>query len=99
MNLRALKLAVVVMSVMLVGGVIALVAAIATRLAHRAPTPGVAFTAPPIMLPHGSVIETMTVGADRIVLQVDLADGTVQLIVIDLASGKQLGTIPLQEQP
>jgi hypothetical protein len=40
----------------------------------------------------------MSIGSDRIVLQVDLVDGSVQLIVIDLASGRQLGTIPLQEQ-
>jgi hypothetical protein len=51
------------------------------------------------MLPHGSKIETMSIGSDRIVLQVDLVDGTVQLIVIDLATGRQLGTIPLREQP
>jgi hypothetical protein len=96
--MRGLKILVIVMGAILVVGFAGLVVAIATRLAHRAPTP-VAFSAPPIMLPHGSKIETMTVGSDRIVLQVDLVDGSVQLIVIDLATGKALGTIPLQEQP
>jgi len=95
---RGLKILVVVMGVMLVVGVAGLVVAIATRLAHRAPPPATAFASPPIMLPHGSKIETMSIGSDRIVLQVDLVDGSVQLIVIDLATGKQLGTIPLQEQ-
>jgi len=97
--MRGLKTLVIVMGVMLVAGVAGLVVAITTRLAHRAPAPAAAFSAPPIMLPHGSKIETMSIGSDRIVLQVDLVDGTVQLIVIDLASGRQLGTIPLQEQP
>jgi len=96
--MRSLKALVIVMGVMLVVGVAGLVVAIALRLAHRAPPPPAAFSAPPLMLPHGSTIETMTVGADRIVLQVDLVDGSVQLIVIDLATGRQLGMIPLQEQ-
>jgi hypothetical protein len=94
--MRGLKTLVIVMGVMLIVGVVGLVVAIATRLAHRAPAP--AFSAPPITLPHGSTIETMSIGSDRIVLQVDLVDGSVQLIVIDLATGRQLGTIPLQEQ-
>jgi hypothetical protein len=97
--MRGLKTLVIVMGVMLVVGVAGLVVAVATRLAHRAPAPGAAFSAPPVMLPHGSKIETMSIGSDRIVLQVDLVDGTVQLIVIDLATGRQLGTIPLREQP
>jgi hypothetical protein len=96
--MRGLKALVIVMGVILVVGVAGLVVAIATRLAHRGQPPGAAFSAPPVLLPHGSKIETMSIGSDRIVLQVDLVDGSVQLIVIDLASGRQLGTIPLQEQ-
>jgi hypothetical protein len=97
--MRGLKALVVVMGVMLVVGVAGIIVAIAMRLSHRAPTSDKAFSAAPIMLPHGSTIESMRVGADRIVLQIDLADGTVQLLIIDLATGRQLGTIPLQEQP
>jgi hypothetical protein len=96
--MRGLKTLVIVMGVMLVIGVAVLVVAIATRLAHRAPAAAAAFSAPPIMLPHGSKIETMSIGSDRIVLQVDLVDGSMQLVVIDLATGTKLGTIPLQEQ-
>lgn len=97
--MRSLKILVVVMGVMLAGGLVALVAAVAMRLAHRAPPPPVAFTAAPITLPHGATIETMSTGLDRIVLQVSLADGTVELVVIDLATGRLVGTIPLQEAP
>jgi hypothetical protein len=96
--MRGLKILVVAMGVTLVAGVGGLVVAIAMRLSHRAPAPQTAFSAQPITLPHGSTIETMSVGSDRIVLQIDLADGSVQLLVIDLATGRQLGTIPLQEQ-
>jgi hypothetical protein len=96
--MRGLKILVIVMGVLLVAGVAGLVVAIAVRMSHRAPAPAAAFSAPPIMLPHGSTIESMRVGADRIVLQIDLADGSVQLLVIDLATGRQLGAIPLREQ-
>jgi Family of unknown function (DUF6476) len=100
MNIRLLKTLVAVMGVMLVVGVVFLVVAIASRLAHRAPTASaVAFTAPPITLPHGATIERMSSGADRIVLDVALADGSVELVVIDLATGRLLGIIPLKEAP
>ncbi len=97
--MRGLKILVIVMGALLVAGIAGLVVALATRMSHRAPPPVAAFSAPPIMLPHGSTIESMRVGADRIILQIDLADGSVQLFVIDLATGRQLGTIPLLEQP
>ena len=98
MNLRFLKILVAVMGAMLVVGVVVLVATITARMSHRASAlPPTAFTAPPITLPHGAKIETMSTGADRIVLRVDLADGSVELVVIDLAAGHLLGTIPLRE--
>jgi hypothetical protein len=99
MNIRTLKILVIAMGVILVAGVLALVVAIAARLSHRAPPAVAAFTAPPLFLPHGSKIETIVTGADRIVLQVDLVDGSVELVVIDLATGRETGTIPLREAP
>ena len=96
--MRGLKMLVTVMGVLLVGGVVALVVAIAGRMSHRPPpSPGAAFTAPPITLPHGAKIEMMSTGPDRIVLEIALADGSAELVVIDLASGRQLGLIPLHE--
>jgi Family of unknown function (DUF6476) len=99
MNVRGLKLLVAVMGVMLVGGVAALVAIIAVRLSHRAPPPVAAFTAPAIALPHGATIEWMSTGPDRIVLDVTLLDGSAELVIIDLATGRLVGTIPLAEAP
>jgi hypothetical protein len=98
-NLRFLKILVVVMGVLLVGGIAALVGTIAARLSHRAAPPAASFTAPAITLPHGSKIDTMSVGTDRIVLQVDLVDGSVELVVIDIATGRVIETIPLKEAP
>jgi hypothetical protein len=99
MNLRFLKILVAVMGAMLVAGVVVLAVAISGRLSHRAAPPGAAVTAPPITLPRGSTIERMSAGPDRIVLQVDLADGSVELVVIDLASGRVTGIFPLREEP
>jgi len=99
MNLRALKILVAAMGAMLVIGFAVLLVTIAWRLSHRPAAPPSAFTAPPVTLPHGSVIERMSTAADRIILQVDLADGNVELVVIDLSTGRQLGIVPLREAP
>ncbi|HML11523.1 MAG TPA: DUF6476 family protein [Stellaceae bacterium] len=101
MNLRFLKVLVAAMGMMLVAGVLALAIAIAGRLSHRTPAalPVEAVTAPPITLPHGSSIEKMGTSPDRIVLEVLLADGSVELVVIDLATGRLVGTFPLREAP
>lgn len=95
MSLRFLKILVAVMGVMLVVGVVALAATVAARLSHRAPPPGTAFVALPIVLPAGAKIEAMSTGPDRIVLSLALADNTRRLLVIDLQTGRLLGTIPL----
>ena len=101
MPVRGLKIAVVVMGVMLVVGVVVLIGAIAARVSHKTaePAPRPVFTAEPIELPAGARIESMTAGTDRLVLDVLLADGTRQLLILDLASGRRIGTIPLRTAP
>jgi hypothetical protein len=96
--MRALKIAVIVMGVILVVGTVALIAAIATRAPHKPSEPAsrAEYTAPPIDLPVGSRIEAMTAGPDRLVIDLLLADGTRQLLIIDLATGRRLGAIPLR---
>ena len=96
--MRGLKTAVVVMGIMLVVGFFALVAVIAGRVANKqkgAESVAAPFAAPPIELPAGAHIETMAVGPDRVVLDVLLAGGERQLVIIDLASGRKLGAVPL----
>jgi hypothetical protein len=99
MNIRALKILVAVMGVMLVAGVVVLVVTLAARFAHRTSPPPAAFTASPITLPQGAKIERMSTGPDRIVLAVGLADGGTELVVIDLATGRLMGIVPLRETP
>ncbi|MBV9015251.1 MAG: hypothetical protein JO213_01920 [Alphaproteobacteria bacterium] len=101
MPVRGLKIAVIVMGVMLIVGVVVLIGAIGARVSHKSAEPPSrpAFAADPIELPAGARIESMTAGSDRLVLDVLLADGTRQLLILDLASGRRLGTIPLRTAP
>jgi len=97
---RALKILVVVMGVMILAGVAALVVVIAGRLSRGgAGTSSPPFAASPIELPAGARIETMSTSADRLVIDLVLPDGNRRLVIIDLATGRSLGTIPLRTAP
>jgi len=94
--MRALKTLVVVMGIMLIGGFAGLVAVIAGRLSHsNAPRS----FATAIDIPRGARIEGMAAGADRLVLDVGLPEGSRQLLVIDLTTGARLGKIELRTAP
>ena len=97
MPLRALKILVVVMGIMLVVGFAALVAVIAGRLSRglRRPPFGSGCRRS-LELPAGARIETIGVGAERLVIAIVLPDGRRELIIVDIASGRRLGNIPLR---
>jgi len=97
---RALKALTVVMGVMILVGVAVLIAVIAGRLT-RAGRPGEAapYMAAPIDLPRGARIEMMAAGADRLVLDLILPEGGRQLLILDLATGRRIGTIDLRNGP
>jgi hypothetical protein len=99
--MRALKILVVVMGVMLVVGFAALVVVIAGRVPRggHALTATRAFGSPSIDIPRDARIEAMTVGPDRLVIALALPEGSRQLLVIDLATGVRLGTIQLHPGP
>ena len=96
--MRALKILVVVMGVMLIGGFALLVAVIAGRLSRGGSVPR-SFVATSIDIPRDARIGAMTTGADRLVLELVLPQGSRQLVVIDLATGVRLGTIELRTPP
>lgn len=99
--MQALKVLVVIMGLMILAGLTLLGAVIASRMAHRppaAPPSTAAFSAAPIDLPAGARIAAIKVGTDRLVLDIVLADGNHQLLVIDLSTGRRLGAIPLNLQ-
>ena len=98
--MRALKILVVVMGVMILAGVATLIVVISGRLPRGgAGTSSPPFAASPIELPAGARIETMTTSADRLVIDLVLPDGNRRLVIIDLATGRFLGAIPLRTAP
>jgi hypothetical protein len=99
--MRALKILVIVMGVMLVVGFAALVAVIAGRVSRGGPAATAAhgFAAPPIDIPRGARIESMTAGPDRLILALALPEGGRQLVIIDLTNGVRLATIELHPVP
>jgi hypothetical protein len=96
--MRALKILVGVMGAMILAGVAVLGATVAGRLGKSTP-PAEAFTAPAIDIPAGARVESMSTGADRVVLDLVLSDGSRRLLIVDLASGRKLGAVPLRPSP
>ena len=95
--MRALKILVVIMGIMLVGGFAALVAVIAGRLSYKG---GAARSfAATIEIPRGARIEAMATGSDRLVLDIVLPEGGRQLLVVDLTTGARLGIVELRTTP
>ena len=99
MPVRALKVLVVVMGLMIIVGFAALVTIIAGRVSRGGSAATQVFTAPPIDLPAGARIETLSVGSDRLVVDVALPGGNRDLVIIDLATGRRLGVVPLRTAP
>ena len=96
--MAALKALVVVMGIMLVVGFVALIVVIAGRVSQKTAGLGAAqpYTAAPVEIPAGARVEAMSAGPDRLVLDLLLPDGNRELAVIDLGTGRRLGTIPLR---
>jgi hypothetical protein len=95
--MRALKILVTVMGIVIVVGFGVVVAVIAGRIARReAAGAAHAFAASPIDIPAGARIEAMTASSDRLILGLALPDGGHWIIVVDPATGARLGTIALR---
>jgi hypothetical protein len=98
--MRALKILVVVMGVLLAGGTAALIAAIIDRASRHTPTA----SAPPaprgfahaaVPLPPGARVVSADLAGERILVRLARAEGGEALIIIDAKSGAALGTIDL----
>jgi hypothetical protein len=101
-NMRALKLLVIVMGVLLVAGAAALAVAIAYRLNHAAAISAAGATnggSAAISLPTGAKIVSTEVSNGRIVARIDLPEGGVELMIFDLATGARISTVDLVPQP
>jgi len=97
--MRALKVLVVVMGVLLVAGIIALAFAVANRVNHPPSAP--VAKGPPIDtvdLPSGARIVGAEASGDRLVVRIELAEGSQELIVVNLATGLPVSTVILRPQ-
>jgi Family of unknown function (DUF6476) len=94
--MRALKVAVVVMGIMLIVGFAVLVGVIVGRVSGKTAPRSFATI---IDIPRGARIEMIAVGADRIVLNMVLPDGGRQLLLIDAMTGIRLGAVELRTTP
>ncbi|MDB5409366.1 MAG: hypothetical protein JWL84_4278 [Rhodospirillales bacterium] len=99
---RALKVLVAVLGILLVGGIVALIAMIASRGGPTAPP------RPPAALPRGGaydavvdlppgarIVSTQPEGPHLVVV-LAFPDGRQQVLLLDIASGARLGTIELR---
>jgi hypothetical protein len=100
--MRALKVLVVVLGVLLVAGFAVVVVTIMSRMGQRAAPVAAARLAPfgntTLTLPADSLIMEVQGAGDRILLRLDLADGTEMLLVLDAATGTELGRIKLDHE-
>jgi hypothetical protein len=98
---RALKVLVIVLGILLIGGVVALVAMIVARSGTTLPRPaaapprGVPYEAAVDRPPGARIVDTQAEGP-HLVVTIALPDGRQQILLLDLASGARLGTIELR---
>ena len=107
--MRALKVLVIVMGVLLVAGVIGLGFAVQYRLNHPRQTPP---SGPPaaaigpvgrpsamtLDLPPGARVIGSEASGDRLVVRVELAGGSEELIIVNLVTGAPVATVTLRPQ-
>ena len=104
--MRALKVLVVVMGVLLLAGVAVVIVTIMTRLAqHPAATAAAAMEGRPVpfgtttlALPAGARVIEMQSAGRRLALHLRHADGSEALLILDPDTGTEIGTIELKPQ-
>ena len=96
--MRGLKLLVIGMGVAIVVMVTVIITTIANRTAQMPESPPL-FDPRTMQIPPGARIAATAIGDGRVILQLDFVDRPPRLLIIDLASGRDLGAIDLVEGP
>jgi len=99
-QVRVLKIAVIVMGILLVGGFAFVLAAIvyqASKGGQSSVPSGPAALATDLHLPKDASIETLALDGDRLALHLQSAAGA-EIVVIDLKTGKTLSRIELKPE-
>jgi hypothetical protein len=103
--MRALKVLVIVMGVLLVAGIVALGFAVQYRLTHSRQAPAAvgpaigsagAANAMTLDLPQGARVVGAEASGDRLVVRVELAGGSEELIIVNLVTGAPVATVTLR---
>lgn len=95
--MRALKVLVVVLGVLLVGGTAALIGAIVERAGQRAAAaPKTGFDRTVIDLPEGARVVSTDVTGNLLLVRLALAAGGEELVLIDAGSGERRGIVVLR---
>lgn len=98
--MRALKALVIVMGVLIVIGLGVVVVTIVKRSARLADSSSTtSFGRTDVAVPPGSRVVETAVDGHRLVLRLTLADGRDRLLVVDLRTGREAGTIDLTPRP
>ena len=96
--MQGLKVLVIGMAV----AIVVMITIIITTMANRA-IQGVdtlpSFAAQKIAVPAGARVVGTSVGEGRLIVHLELEDGSSRLLAIDLASGRELGGIDLRAAP
>lgn len=94
-NTRALKLLVIGMTVLLVGGLVLL----AVGMARTASKMSAELGDVPVSVPAGSSLIGVTADSGRLYLALRHGDGGQEVLVLDAASGRTLGRLDLAATP
>jgi hypothetical protein len=100
-QVRALKLAVIVMGILLVGGFAFVLAAIVYQASKGGQNSPSSAIEPPVAaelhIPKDAAVSTLALDGDRLALHLNSAEGP-EIVVIDLATGKTLARIRLKPE-
>ena len=103
--MRALKALVIAMAVLIAAGLGVIVVALVERAGEplsdspKAAAGAPAFGEVRVPVPAGARLVETTVAGDRLILRLRLADGAARIVVVDLATGRRLGTVRLVLAP
>src|SRR6185295_1261128 len=98
-NMKPLMALVIIMGVLIVTGIVVVVVTIASRMGGGQPT--AAATARPsfgtadLPVPAGCQVMETTAADDRLILRLGSDERCSQLLIVDMTSGKLLGTLRL----
>jgi hypothetical protein len=97
--MRSLKILVVALGILLLGGTAVLVAVVVERIAHRPAAAAVSRGPLRTLLPEGARILGSELAGDRLLVRLALADGSEALALFDARTGAELAVIEQRAAP